>query len=177
MSLPILLLDIDGVVGPIGPTPHYEGGAEWFDLLPGRMHFSTHVLNELRRIEQDKIADVRWLSSWQDDAATNLATTLNLPDWPAYTKRDIPSARMWMTDWWKEAIVSNLLLQGHQVAWCEDNIPYEGNLMALKAFEDQLLCIAPEPGLGLTPSDLTLLRAWLMSKNSEEHSPYGDESP
>lgn len=159
----VVLLDIDGVVGPMGANPCYEGESVWAKLPPGRMHFSKNIVERLKQLHSTGLAEFRWLSSWQDEAV-QLASALSLPAWPAYTKADRPTDLLWLTDWWKEAVVSDLVRRGHSVVWCEDNIPYQANTMALNAYRDSLLCIAPNSGLGLTLQDLTTIEEWLRSR-------------
>ena len=89
MSIPIWFLDIDGVVNalarpaPIGYqiTTANTMGRGW------RIAYSREVVDFINRVNREGLAEVRWLTTWEQDAHRELAPTVGLDAFPAY---DIP---------------------------------------------------------------------------------------
>jgi hypothetical protein len=160
----VVLIDVDGVVGPSGGQPSYEGEVVWADLPPGRMHFPRAVIDWLANL--DTRTTVIWLTSWQDDAVTYLTPALGLPVWGYHARRDAPKPLLLATvqGWWKEAIVRAYLHAGYRVVWLDDDIAYRTVIYELlDEFDGQLLAISPNPGQGLTAQERAHVDAWLAS--------------
>lgn len=163
-STPWLFLDIDGVLAPMG-APSIPNPLRWADLFPGGMHFPADVLDRLVGLHEQRLVRVAWLTSWQDQATTDLTPALNLPVWPVHLRRDAPP---WFacpveTDWWKERVVFAALEAGERVIWCDDEIRFRANQDALGWYPDQLLSISPDSGTGLTMEDLDRIEQWAIA--------------
>jgi hypothetical protein len=148
----LLLLDIDGVLGPDTPHPAHGMPVRWADLPPGRMHFREDLIALLANLP-DTI-EPRWLTSWQDDVTSHLAPALGLPTWHAHRRSDARFGPTW-TSWWKERVVASHLGQGRRVVWADDEIQWRADTdWAELCWPGQLTALSPDPIFGIPPEDL-----------------------
>ena len=157
---PLLLLDVDGVLAPIG-RPQDETLGDWHRLPPGPTWLPHAVVGELKALVATDLWEPMWLTSWQEEALL-VGEALGLPAWPAHGKGSTPR---WYeveggSDWWKERVVRSYLEVGRAVVWCEDGIPWQADPHLSQHYEDMLLPVAPDPGVGLTPGDFLRIRRW-----------------
>ena len=97
---PVILLDVDGVINT--ENPYFYNG-EWGDVVETEANITTRtwevfyspqVVNKINA--WSKIADVRWLTTWDESAKLNLAPALGLNDFAMarlgsekFTKTDV----------------------------------------------------------------------------------------
>ena len=169
MSVPIWFLDVDGVVNalsrpaPIGYqiTNANTMGRGW------RIVFSREVVDFINRVNREGLAEVRWLTTWQQDAHRELAPAVGLDAFPAY---DDPQEIESPMSWWKGTIVvDELLAHGRPFVWTDDDIDDD---TAIDFSEEPVpsLLIAPDPSTGLNSRDLTRIEHFL---NGGEPRPSG----
>ena len=166
MSIPIWFLDVDGVVNalarpaPIGYqiTTANTMGRGW------RIAFSREVIDFINRVNREGLAEVRWLTTWEQDAHRELAPAVGLDTFPAY---DDPQEIESPMSWWKGTIVVDELLDhGRPFIWTDDDIDME----TIEAFAEEgvrSLLIAPDPQTGLSTNDLARITEFLTASANE----------
>jgi hypothetical protein len=187
--VPVWLLDIDGVLNAVAAEPDRSvwpdwqqgsaeaGGASW------PIRFSPSVARTIRRLHEQDLVEVRWLTTWRDDANRQLRRLLDLPAFdvvPDAATSDATTAtpplahdaetsshgaataayRPVEGEWWKFAAVRDAVdrLDGRPLIWTDDELDDEPDAVAwvAKNVRDPLV-IAPAPQVGLTPRHLQVI--------------------
>lgn len=182
MARPLWLLDIDGVVNSlvdrITDTP-YGKQTDWlrfhqriytgllFPIVANRA-----VVDYIRTVHESGRAEVRWLTTWEDnDEYRALAQALGLPEF-AVEARQAEFTPLEMLDhgmWWKLPAVIRVLARepDRPVLWTDDEIELRSSARRwCRAQVDDrtdLMVIAPDSESGLTPYQLTLIDKFLTS--------------
>jgi hypothetical protein len=170
-SLPVWLLDIDGVINALarGPVRGAWPADDWTQhvvraeipnmgmmVLP--ILVAEPVLDFVRKAVASGTVEVRWHSTWRTAAVTDLAPMLDLPSIP------ISIAPEWTErpeGWWKFPAAERVIASGRRLVWTDDDIArFDGELGGLESREDALL-ISPNPETGLTSADLDRIAAFL----------------
>lgn len=168
---PIWLLDIDGV---INGNPYRRGhnlwggeadswietnamgGNRWWPLTT-----AIPVVNFIRRVHDEKWAEIVWLTTWQTDA-NNVSAALGLPHFRVLTN----PMQKWTryhdsADWWKLAEALKESQTGRSVVWTDDDL----SRTVKNLFYDQCpapsLLISPHGDEGLAPKHLVRIAAFL----------------
>lgn len=176
-SVPVWLLDIDGVVNALarGPVRDSFPAEDWTQHVVeadipnmGRMvlpiYVAQPVLDFVRHVYDDGLAEVRWHSTWRTAAMTDLGPILGLPPIP------ISIAPEWTNPvplWWKIPAARRVAESGRRLLWTDDQLELfradprnAAELAALDAWDGALL-LCPDPDPGLTPADLDRIAAFL----------------
>jgi hypothetical protein len=170
-SLPVWLLDIDGVINALarGPVRGSWPPDTWaqhvvraeipeMGLMVLPILVAEPVLDFVRRVVSSGAAEVRWHSTWRTAAVTDLAPLLGLPPIP------ISIAPEWTQrppGWWKLAAAQRVIAAERPLVWTDDDIArYDGDLGDLLSRPDALL-ISPDPETGLSPHDLDRIAEFL----------------
>lgn len=151
MTRPLLYLDVDGVVLPLG-----RGSGETDRLRVGPFH--VHVPRFLRtRLPAlvDRF-DVVWSTSWCDDANTDVAPVVGLPVLPV-----LPVTAHWR----KLELVSEHAGEQRAIAWVDDRLEPEAFAWA-EARTGPSLLLRPDSHVGMTESHLDALAAF-----ASDHGP------
>jgi len=150
-ALPLLLLDVDGVLNPYPDCP--EGFAEYVffpeDDEPVRL-CTRHGewLSELA----DHFS-LAWASSWEDEANVHLCPHFGLPTMPFVTLPPTPfhpSAKVPAID---------AFVGPRPVAWVDDIVTREARAWARRRVAPTLL-VDVDPAVGLTRNAVDELLAW-----------------
>jgi hypothetical protein len=158
---PLLLLDVDGVINafpPRGATLDPWGG-EWRRTTVRGYPITTaeKCLAELRSLHETGAVDIRWLTTWESkDWYRELATALDLPDWPVYARQHRAPG------WWKFHAVANLDAPPRPLVWLDDDLaawPEARRWCAAR--ELRVLGIAPSDRTGLTPENFDEVRRFI----------------
>lgn len=169
-GVPVWLLDVDGVVnvavGPGRPPVNVWPGREWVEVRAAgvRVLAARPVLALIRQAHQAGRAEIRWHTSWQEQAV-ELGEMLGLPPFPVqeapeYHRRDerdrVGGA------WWKLPAVWRLLAEGRRVLWIDDDAS-----MDLRPEQRATLrtagchIISPDPFSGLCKRHLRMIDEYL----------------
>ncbi|MGO3319091.1 MAG: HAD domain-containing protein [Microbacterium gubbeenense] len=175
-DLPIIALDIDGVLSPILKDEDWEGeNAYRWEKLANRTHpfdaernhspwiktdcmdayVAEPVADFLRDVACRRRARIMWHSTWGKRAKA-FEKALNLPSFEVLYNT---YSRPFREDRWEKLVdIEALLERGHRVIWLDDHITPESIPQHVLDNLD-LLCIAPGPGdeVGLTPNHLYLI--------------------
>lgn len=173
-----VIVDVDGVVSPVRGA-----GTVWGDeVVAGNVFGPVLVSPTLcaRLDALDEVDGVRcwWLTSWTQEMRAAMDPfpgrgwpTIAEPPWvPTEIREADPSAPLppaRRARWWKLNAVEAWLLQRPEidaVAWCDDHL--RGGRPAatrrrLAARGVDLLTIAPQVDVGLTPRHVQQLREWV----------------
>lgn len=167
MTPPIWFLDIDGVINSVG-TPQEADGV---DLSAYRsisvstssgttwpITYSTIVVDFINEMSRKGLAEVRWLTTWEQDARLRFAPAVGLDEFPSY---DDPQEEESPMSWWKGQIVADELFSiGRPFVWTDDDLDEE-TIELFSGEKVPLLLIAPDSRPGLTPEQLESIRAFL----------------
>ena len=172
---PLLLLDVDGVLNALG-RPVEDGYVLGSADAVGRswpICFSPGVVAHVRRW-LDAGVDVQWLTTWGDEANAGLRVLLGLPALPVAGTYDGGEEESWTAPstslaqvtpaapdqvtgrWWK-LDVAREAVRAHPdraVVWIDDDLDVETDAKHWMHAHGRCLLVAPNPGLGLTASDL-----------------------
>ncbi|MDQ6850739.1 MAG: hypothetical protein M3070_12410 [Actinomycetota bacterium] len=172
-SVPLWLLDIDGVVNALAYRP---GGDVWPRNQWVRCTITTPVegrgvmtlpilaarpvLDFVSQVHERGLAEIRWHSTWRDAAMTAFAPKLGLP-----TSIQISVAPEW-TDrpvglWWKLAAAQRAVEAGRRLVWTDDDLAVFADQAAEVGAHPDTLLIGPDPEHGLSPDDLMRIGEFL----------------
>lgn len=164
--IPVWLLDIDGVVNACSKKPDRNvwPADQWIHT---KVTVNSHswpvlvarpVVEFIRRVYEDGLAEIRWHTTWQHDAAA-LEKAVDLPhlavqDCPEYeTRHEIAG-------WFKLPAAERVVMhECRALVWTDDDLTWELRRPAGRAFEmlrqaARILTVSPSEQTGLTPKHL-----------------------
>lgn len=145
---PLLLLDVDGVLCPIGPGPGEHMHTLVVDEWP--IVFSEALPSRLRRLSE--CFQLVWATSWERAANRALAPVLGLPELPFVSFAGV-SARRGRT--WKLPAVRRFI-RDRPIAWLDDELGHDAHQWAHRRLEPTLL-IDVNPAWGLAEAHVRVL--------------------
>jgi hypothetical protein len=154
---PVVFVDIDGVLAPLAMREGLEvahvGGWQ------GTVVYDPAVIAYLRRWHEEGLAEVRWLTSWDDDANTCFAPQVGLPTFFVHPEPLRSDGR----GWWKEAVVCHHLYETpRRVVWLEDEAADSpAARLVAEAEPHRALIIVPDDRVGLTVADCAVVEEFL----------------
>ncbi|GIH07355.1 hypothetical protein Rhe02_54220 [Rhizocola hellebori] len=173
MTVPVWLLDVDGVVNACSRKPD---GSVWpkDQWLSGKAQnrdgefpilWAQPVVDFIRDVHESGRAEVRWHTTWQKDAAA-IEALCGLPAFEVAVAPEFDAAvtyaaeaiREGRPDWWKlpsaERVVRD---EKRPLVWTDDDITYSLKRYdadaGLRAYSPALL-VSPNDRTGLTPKHL-----------------------
>jgi hypothetical protein len=167
-SRPVWLLDVDGVINATAMAPAVGVWPRW---LRGRARASgtswpitwaPPVVDAIRRVHDADAADIRWLTTWLDDANESLGPMLGLPELPvvprphgheegAYGFVGVRAGAAGR--WWKLEAARRLMdpQPWRPLVWTDDDLGGEPDAVAwAEARPGPTLLVAPPTEIGLT---------------------------
>lgn len=177
MTKPVWLLDIDGVVNAVGEPVDGDGwgGWEYGKAIAGGqewpLRWAPELVAHINDIHGSGLAEVRWHTTWQADAA-NFAAAVGLDDFeiaeaPEFYDRGY-AARCIMNNrpqWWKLPAAERVLFdEKRPLLWTDDDIFSEiGDSDELEALgvSPDFYAVVPNQSVGLTSSAVAQIRQWL----------------
>ena len=155
---PLLFLDVDGPLLPFGgsPQPAPRGSVDSARL--GRLRVDTGP--RLAGLPCTLV----WATTWLDDANTEIAPRLGLPDLPVVTWPEPTAAHEREDQWfglcWKTRTVADWAA-GRPFAWLDDEITDADREWVSAHYQAPALLRSVDASHGLTDQDFTALEAWL----------------
>jgi hypothetical protein len=144
--LPLLLLDVDGVVFPLGQANAAEQAA--VEGQPAR--FTASMRQRLDRLAE--AFSLIWATRWEDDASRFLAPALSLP-WLAFIRFPPRPAMPGQSD--KLSTVKEFV-GDRPLAWLDDEVGEDMHRWARRRRAPTLIR-AVDPRIGLSESDVEVL--------------------
>jgi HAD domain in Swiss Army Knife RNA repair proteins len=147
-----VFLDFDGVLNP-ETRPPPGPFTDWMTAHVDRMTITWSPTVACFISQLAKHAEVLWLTSWAEDAQIHLEPLMGLPRLELAGTDEFEAP--WR--WWKHDVVMGLWENDHRpFVWIDDDLAlFDDTLEWVSALSsDHALAIAPDPSIGLTPSDL-----------------------
>lgn len=155
---PLWLLDVDGVLNALRvdvPGDHRRFPAR----TQGRTFVITYrpaLMARIHTLHDQGVVEIRWLTTWCEDAATAIASRVDLPAFA------VEGAEDYRTDtgshWWKATVARRLVNQNpsRPLIWTDDDLDWGHEIGELDWLVDHpaRLVISPDPALGLTDAAL-----------------------
>jgi Swiss Army Knife RNA repair-like protein len=148
--MPLLLLDIDGVLCPLGPGP-----GELMRTLVVPPHDIPVTYSEKLSVRLDRLSEsfeLVWATAWVQDANRTLGPELGLPplpviDFTGWSALRIPT--------WKLPAVKRFVAD-RSVAWVDDDLGHDAHEWARRRTKPTLL-LDIDPGSGLAEQHIETL--------------------
>ena len=166
--LPLLLLDIDGVLNaylyrpaetvlPDGAyTDLTEHSVTTTDGRAFRFWTSPRLIEALNSLHDNAAVEIAWLTTWQYQANACVSPTLGLPRFPVAAMQDRLSDY-----YWKPRAATEALHLGRPVIWIDDVEITQREHEAFAKDGGAHLLIKPNAEYGLLESDLKSIEEFL----------------
>lgn len=150
MTTPIWLLDVDGVINCFpAPKPGVVrrfGPFEHVEVLGFPIWFRPALVEFINRMHDEELVQIRWLTTWNKKAATDLAPALGLPQVGVIAGGET-NEKWHVGGWWKLARVREIAAAGEPFIWTDDEIDKP---MRLELAAPDRLIFRPHSCPGLT---------------------------
>lgn len=154
----LFLLDVDGVINAVpiwDPREPREcpwpGG--WDEFTAARYHitFAPDLTERLLRIHESGLAEVRWLTTWGQEANVHLAERFGFPHFEVVGE---PPRMVLGREWWKLPLAQGVTMDADKTVWADDDLARSRTAQAWADKQANILTLVPDPYTGLTPDDL-----------------------
>lgn len=166
-------LDVDGVINAVTDQPPREATC-WMGDWTGPVKvagmpilYAEELITELNGIAARENVTVKWLTSWEEEAAHDLAPAIGLngTEWEVLSGVEFDDPMNW--NWWKlDRIRADIkATRPDKVIWLDDDIAFDPKTITwLLSPGLPLLPLSPRVTHGLTRNDLQLIRNFLDSE-------------
>jgi hypothetical protein len=160
--IPVWLLDVDGVVNAYRAgwrsRPRLVEVYSSADDYLYRIRYEPRLLEAIRRIHAEGLAEVTWCTTWCGDAAA-LEEGLRLPELP----RAFPSAAAGAEACAAKLAAARLVIaSGRRLVWTDDvEAGHHADESAAWVADGRALVIAPDESRGLRLRDLRRIEEFL----------------
>ena len=167
-DVPILLLDVDGVLNTARADPPegwVQGTFNGYVLT-----WDPTITARLRELHESGRVEIQWLTTWTTDADRLLAEPMGLPRGLKVHAREgaAPTGFLGAFDgrsgWWKLAAARGVAEAepDRRIVWIDDDLAVQaadtGEWLAARP---HVLVVAPDLFVGLTHDQLDAIEAWL----------------
>jgi len=178
----IWLLDLDGVINACPRNPDPPPGiwqrSEWVSVEVGNRHSNTSwpilassaVIDFIRNVHETGLAEIRWHSTWQDEA-NKVGVALGLPEFEVEYAPEVNEAPRPGSWWWNLPAAQRALARsGGHLVWTDDDACHPDlSKDERKLFRNSgALIVAPNPAQGLAPANLHRIRHYLLGSMETE---------
>ena len=173
--IPIWLLDVDGVLNAVRGSNSLrdknlpeDSWVDWqYEVVIGYpILIATGLIEFVNSVHRNGLAEVRWLTTWKEQAQTELAPAFGFDHFEVQPTE--PQKFSDTSSWWKVTGAELALSEGRKVVWTDDDM-WELRYTNLNDDPD-LFTIMPDTDSGLTPDDCFAIMTFL-----EGHK-YGEEN-
>ncbi|MGY1672175.1 hypothetical protein [Geodermatophilus sp. SYSU D00710] len=185
---PLLLLDVDGVVNAISQSGDRSVWGDWHSGVARAgdedwpILFSGTVRAAVQRWHNQRLAEIRWLADWGDDANGELRELLDLPEFEVVKRpveldedrlrRSVGAdfGRPAVGRWWKFDAVLEFVVRrpDRPIVWLDDDLRFELGVQRWMREHTKSLLIAPSLHLGLSPRQLRIIEEFLLESKLSE---------
>jgi hypothetical protein len=158
-SLPLLLLDVDGVLNPFA-APTCPPGYSEHDFFPGEEPVRLCPAHGLWLQELAIRFRIVWATAWGDEANRLLAPLLQIPDLPVVVFPPVPFHPG------DKLPAITRFSGGHPLAWIDDALPPAAHTWAASRGVPTLL-VSIDPAEGLTRRVVDQLLQWAENHATE----------
>jgi hypothetical protein len=161
MTKTIVYIDVDGVINAFHKSfkgTGWTGHWEMKKVIGYKIHWYTDLVESLNELAKREDVEVKWLTTWQDKAVTDLCPALGIEGqyWDVLYAEDQEDLFDLSNGWWKlRAIIKDYTIhQPDKVVWIDDDFKYEGNAIAWANFmEETVYPVSPFTDWGMTKEE------------------------
>ena len=163
MSKTIVYIDVDGVINSFhqSKTIGWEGEWKLAKVIGYKIHWYTDLVEELNKLSEMENVEVKWLTTWQDKAVTDLCPALGIEGtfWDVLYAADQEDLFDLSNGWWKlSAIMKDVAIhEPDKIVWIDDDFKYERNAIGWSEHlgPEKILPISPFTDWGMTKEDFS----------------------
>jgi len=167
-DVPILLLDVDGVLNAVAlelPDGWRRGTFNDFVLS-----WDPTVTARLRELHESGRVEIQWLTTWAENADLLLAEPMGLPRGLRVHVREGAASTGFSGElrggsgWWKLAAARELALAepGRRIVWIDDDLAQQADdVVEWLGAHPHVLVVAPDLFVGLTHEQIDEIESWL----------------
>lgn len=163
MTKTIVYIDVDGVINSFNESRKLAGWeGEWKveKIIGYRIHWYTDLVESLNELAKREDVEVKWLTTWQDKAVTELCEPLGIEGkyWDVLYHNTSEGDHLFSrgNGWWKlKAIINDYTIhQPDKVVWIDDDFKHEGNAIAwVNHMEETVHAVSPFMDIGMTKEE------------------------
>lgn len=163
MTKTIVYIDVDGVINSFRKAHH---GTKWYgeyklEVINGyKIRWYTDLVESLNELAKREDVEVKWLTTWQDKAASDLSPVLGIEGqyWDVLYPEDQDDLFDLTNGWWKlHAIIKDYVYhKPDKVVWIDDDFKYERNAVEwVQAMDGIVHAVSPFTDWGMTKEDFS----------------------
>jgi hypothetical protein len=160
MTQTIVYIDVDGVINSFhkSKTIGWEGEWQLAKVIGYKIHWYTDLVEELNKLAAMENVTVKWLTTWQDKAVTDLCPALGIEGtaWDVLYAADQEDLFDLSNGWWKlRAIMKDVAIhEPDKIVWIDDDFKYDREAIGwAEHISDKILPISPFTDWGMTKED------------------------
>lgn len=164
----VVVVDVDGVVSGVHPA---NGQGAWGDEVTAGNVFGPVLVSPTLCEHLDALAELpgvqaRWLTSWSKEMRDAMQPFPGRT-WPTIADEDAGSGRRW----WKLTALEAWLEEHPEVTsacWLDDHLRSPARAASVRRRlalrQVDVLVVAPDTQVGLTPGDLARVQDWVQAR-------------
>lgn len=159
----VILLDVDGVLNACRVPDDMPGEYKSQVCNGWNIQWRQAIVDRLRKLHDEQHAEIRWLTTWAEDANEHISPALGLPVDLTVVASPYGQHKCPRGEWWKLEYAQAAYDRGDKVVWLDDDLAFDARTRAwLTTVHDRrMLALAPDTEVGLTPEHLDAIEAFL----------------